>query len=350
MDLEGVTETQDLNQWLRDNHMQGYWDRDEAASQFKPYLWKWDPLYRGMLKATEVVPMEQAFRRNIGLRNPSLGQQSGTNLALGMQCILPGEFAKAHRHSASAIRFIVKGSPDAFSVAEGEALPMEEGDLLTNPHWTWHDHFNNSDQPVMWLDGLDVRLAALAKQFREDYPAGQQPQDKPTGYSAKLLGHVKPASGKSEHQTPPFRYPWADTYAALMAMKQSEVDADPYDGYHLMYTHPLTGGPTLPTFACEIQLFTPRQKAKEHRPNSTTFYHVFRGQGVTTIDGERFEWSQGDVFVIPPWASHQHENLGMQDAILFSICDWPAITALGLYQTEEGRTLAAARPTVETAG
>src|SRR5487761_1812502 len=226
MDLAQIDQTQDLNAWLKEHNMQAYWDRDGGAPpEFKPFLWKWDEIYNGMMKATQVVPMELAFRRNIGLRNPSLGANGATNLACGVQCILPGEAAKAHRHTASAIRFIVKGTPKAYSVAEGEGLPMEEGDFLTNPHWTWHDHFNESDQPVMWIDGLDVRLASLAKQFREDFPADQQPQDKPMGFSAKVYGKLKPSWGEPEHETPPFRYPWSETYRTLMALKQSEAEA-----------------------------------------------------------------------------------------------------------------------------
>ena len=140
---------------------------------------------------------------------------------------------------------------------------------------------------------------------------------------------------KHEHATPPFHYKWVDTFAALTALKEAEGESDPCNGYHLTYRHPLTGGPTLPTFACELQLFTPHQKLKAHRHNSTTIYHVFRGRGVTIVDGERLEWSQGDMFVIPPWAAHRHENLWDQDSILFSVCDWPTITALGLYREEE---------------
>lgn len=336
MDISTVTDKATLNRWLRERNLRGYWDRDEAAGppQFKPFLWKWDDIYTGMMKATQVVSMEETFRRNMGLTNPSLGPHGGANLNLGLQCVLPGEFAKAHRHSAAAIRFVVQGGEGAYSVVEGEPMPMLDGDLITTPHWTFHDHVNDSDRPVIWLDGLDVRLASLAKQFRQDFPADQQPRDKPVGTSARMLGHARPSWIKSPHLTPPFRYPWTETSATLAAIKESEAEPDPFDGYHLMYAHPLHSGPTLPTFACEMTLFTPNQPTRAHRHNSTTIYHVFRGKGMTTIDGERFEWSKGDFLVIPPWALHRHENLGSDDAILFSICDWPTIKALGLYEEE----------------
>src|SRR5262249_17988597 len=147
-------------------------------------------------------------------------------------------------------------------------------------------------------------------------------------------GHTRPSWVKSEHATPPFHYPWADTYATLLALKASESPGDPYDGLQLMYSHPLTGGPTLPTFACEIQMLTPGLKTVAHRHLSTTAYHVVSGAGVTEVGGQALEWAKGDIFVVPPWAWHHHENHETEDAILFTMDDWPALTALGFYREE----------------
>ena len=119
-------------------------------------------------------------------------------------------------------------------------------------------------------------------------------------------------------------------------MRESEVDPDPYDGYHVTYTHPVTGGATLPTFACELQLLPAKLTTESHRHMSSTVYQVFRGSGATVIGGERFEWSQGDIFVVPPWSWHHHESPA-GDAILFSMDDWPAFESLGLYREEGGQ-------------
>ena len=140
---------------------------------------------------------------------------------------------------------------------------------------------------------------------------------------------------KPAQQPPPFRYPWSETQAALTALKAAETEPDPWDGYHLTYCHPLTGGPTLPTVACEIQLLPPGFKGKAHRHNSTVAYHVFRGQGASVAEGERFEWDKGDFLIVPPWCDHRHENPTGEDAILFSFSDWPAMQALGIYETQE---------------
>ncbi len=336
MDISSVSSIGELDAWLRERHLGGHWQGAMGErEQFKATLWKWDDIHAGLMKATEVVPMEDTGRRTIQLRAPSLGDTRMSNtIHMSVQCVMPGEIAKAHRHNAAAVRFVVQAKPGAYTVVEGEPFPMLEGDFITTPSNTYHDHYNESDAPVIWLDGLDIRLAQIGKLLGNEYDKPQQDRDKPVGFSAKTLGHAKPSFLKSPHLTPPFRYPWEETLATLETLKETETEGDPYNGILLTYTHPVTEGPTLPTFACEIQLLQPMQKTKDHRHISTTIYQVFRGKGATVVDGERLEWSQGDIFVIPPWSWHHHENLQDKDTILYSMNDWPALKALGLYQEE----------------
>src|SRR3546814_4835490 len=70
---------------------------------------------------------------------------------------MPGEVAPSHRHTQSALRFVVEGS-GAFTAVDGEKTIMEEGDFIITPSWTWHDHGNDSDRPMVWMDGLDIPL------------------------------------------------------------------------------------------------------------------------------------------------------------------------------------------------
>ncbi|MGH7831957.1 MAG: cupin domain-containing protein, partial [Candidatus Binatia bacterium] len=216
-------------------------------------------------------------------------------------------------------------------------MPFGEGDLITNPHLTFHGHVNQSDTPVMWLDGLDVRLVGyLGAQFQQNYVKEQQPIEKPDGYSARVLGRARPSWLKTTHATPPFRYQWKETHSTLSALKES--DGDPFDGILLEYANPFTGGSTLPTYSCEIQLLRPMEKTRSHRHTSTVVYQAFRGQGTATIDGQRFDWEQGDIFVVPPWHAHNHENRANEDSMLFSITDRPSAAALGLYREEPVET------------
>jgi gentisate 1,2-dioxygenase len=250
---------------------------------------------------------------------------------------MPGEVAEAHRHTAAAVRYVIKGVEGAYTVVDGEPFPMSTGDLITTPGWCFHDHYNEGTEPVMWLDILDIRLTGLGKMLGEGYPQPQQPRNRSVGFSEKTLGHVKASWLKHERITPPaMRYPWEDTEAAIQTLRENEIEPDPYDGYHVTFTHPLSGGATLPTFACELQVLPSKLHAQDHRHISTTIYQAFRGSGVTVVDGERLEWSQGDIFIVPPWTWHHHENSTSADSILFSVDDWPTFKALDLYR-EEGK-------------
>jgi gentisate 1,2-dioxygenase len=333
--INDVSNVNELDEWLKERHLGGHWQGAMTVrEEFKPHVWRWEDIYAGLMKSTEVVAMEDTGRRTIQLKVPSLGNRMSNTIHMSIQCVMPGEVATAHRHNAAAVRFVISAEPGAFTVVDGEPFPMLPGDFITTPSNTYHDHYNESNAPVMWLDGLDIRLAQMGKLLGNEYEKEQQNRDRPVGFSAKTLGHAKPSFMKSPHLTPPFRYPWEETEATFNTLKETEQDGDPHNGYLLTYTHPVTQGPTLPTFACEIQLLLPQQKTKDHRHISTTIYQVFRGKGATIVEGERLEWNQGDIFVVPPWAWHHHENLQSEDTILYSMNDWPALKSLGLYQEE----------------
>jgi gentisate 1,2-dioxygenase len=212
---------------------------------------------------------------------------------------------------------------------------MAEGDLITTPNWTWHDHYNGSDKPVVWLDGLDARLVRFLRAgFSENYTHERQVVEKPDGRTERLLGYARPTWAKPEFLTPPFRYRWSDVFPALMALKESE--GDPFDGIQLRYIDPSNGGSTLLTFSCEIQLLRPHEQLRPHRHTNSAVYQVFRGQGVTRVEEETLSWNRKDIFMVPPWQWHSHENRSDEVAILFSITDWPALKALGFYREEAG--------------
>ena len=333
MAVAEIADMNSLNRWLSERSLGGHWEAHAPLPTPKPHLWKWTDIWEGLQAAAELIPMDKTARRTVQLRNPALDGRMTNTIHLSIQLVKPGEVAKAHRHVAGAIRYVLKGSPKGFTVVEGERFPMEEGDLITTPNWTWHDHYNASSEPIVWLDGLDVRLVShLGAMLQENYKQDQQPVEKPEGYSAKILGRARPAWIKTPHQTPPFRYQWKETLSTLSTLKESQ--GDPFDGILLEYTNPFTGGPTLPTFSCEIQLLRAKEKTRSHRHTTTTVYHAFRGTGATVIGNERFEWNQGDIFLVPPWFWHNHENRQSEDAILFSITDRPAAVALGLYREE----------------
>jgi len=270
---------EELDSQLEKNQLSGFWrTRVPSHASEAPYLWKWEPLLDGLLKASETIGIEQAERRAIRVVNPHLPIKSTSHtLQVTFSIVNPGEVAKAHRHNMAAIRFVVQGK-GAYTTVEGEKFFMEEGDLILTPNWTWHDHHNESEDPIIWLDGLDGPLIqSLNILFFEESEIPEQSITRQTGESLSRLGFARaPKKDETHLRGVPFRYAWKDTYAALKMM--GEGDRDPYDGALLRYINPTSGGYTYPTMSCEVQLFEAREATRLHRHTSTAIYHVFRGK------------------------------------------------------------------------
>lgn len=336
-----VASLEELNLWMQAHHMHGYWMQEGGGFgvQPGPHLWKWADIYPGLLKAGALVPVGPSGlteMRTIGLNNP---EQHGVprTISLSPQILMPGERTRAHRNLKNETRFVIQAPPGAIFVVEGEAFPMEAGDLVVSPAGTDHDHYNGGAEPAIWLDGLDMALLNfIGTEINERYPLDSQYQtvDKPAGYFSVTQDRMKDQRVERAFPRPPVRYPWTETFATLTGLKENEVGGDPYDGVHLRYTSPVDRGPTLPTFSCEIQLLTPGLQTRAHRHNSTAIYYVFRGEGRTDVAGEWLEWAQGDIFSVPPWTWHRHENPAPEDAILYSIDDWPAMAKMGFHCME----------------
>ncbi len=335
---------EELNQELNEQNLIGYWTIPNTSTGFRepkpgfrPFLWKWREIRSALDKAAQFIRPEEAFRRFIGYQHPELKMGTAHTLLMGAQMVRPGEFAPAHRHTMEAIRFVVEGH-GAATVVEGEPLAMEPGDLITTPNWSWHDHVNVGDTPIVWLDGANGPMVHYYQVgFANPFHERRQAVSKPVGWSQQTYGTLRPRmappSPASTTYRPPYRYSWAETDKAFQALIKSPGDA--HDGVLLRYVDPITGGPTMSTIACEIQMLRPGEKGHCHRHTHTVVYHAFKGGGITWIGNQKFDWEQGDSFVVPLWNWHAHENHAREPAVLFSINDRPAIEALGYFREEK---------------
>jgi gentisate 1,2-dioxygenase len=328
---------EELDSELAAHHLSGFWrTRVPMHKSEAPYLWQWEPVLDGLLKASETIGIEQAERRAIRLVNPHMPMNATSHtLQVTFSIVNPGEIARAHRHNMAAIRFVVQGH-GAYTAVAGEKFYMDEGDLILTPNWTWHEHHNESEDAIIWLDGLDGPLIqSLNILFFEESPLGEQPITRANGESLSRLGFARrPKNDENYQRGVPFRYAWNDTHAALRAL--GDGDRDPHDGRILRYINPASGGFTYPTMSCEVQLLKVKETTRSHRHTSTAIYHVFRGEGRTRVGEGYLEWKKGDSFVIPLWQWHAHENVANDEAVLFSISDRPVIEALQLYREEPG--------------
>jgi gentisate 1,2-dioxygenase len=330
-----------LDRDMAGKNLSGYWRLGMEGlpsypmTAVEPCLWKWADVYESLVRAGEVISLENSERRVVRLVNPGLDQRHGFathTIQISFQYVKPGENARAHRHTPAALRFVVQGN-GAYTTVNGQQCIMEPGDLILTPKLTWHDHSNDSKEPMLWLDGLDFPLVqALHQVMQERYSERRQPIEKSSEEVIDKLG------SSIRHGLPLadfFHYKWRDTEPALRALTKTPGARDRFDGYLLEFRNPLTGGSTMTTIQCAVQLLPARAETEAHRHTSTVIYHVFRGKGVTEIGETKFEWQQGDSFVVPLWHRHRHLNRSSSDeAILFSMSDAPAIRALELYREE----------------
>lgn len=303
-------------------------------------LWKYAEVRPFLMRAGEAITAEEAVRRVLILENPALRGQSAITQSLyaGLQLILPGEVAPSHRHTQSALRFIVEGS-GAYTAVDGERTTMRPGDFIITPSWTWHDHGNEAGEPVVWLDGLDIpMLRFFDAGFAQNDTSRSQQVTKTEGESFARFGHnMAPVRHSSPFgaTSPIFSYPYERSREALEALERG-APVDEWDGVKLRYVNPLTGGSPMPTMATFMQKLPAGFRGKGFRQTDGAVYSVVEGSGSVTVShGEhvrRFDFGPRDHFVIPSWHTARFES--GQGCVLFSFSDRPVHQALGIHQEE----------------
>lgn len=307
----------------------------QPASECLPAIWRFADVRPHLMEAGQLISAEEAVRRVLVLENPGIRGQAGitSSLYAGLQLILPGEIAPSHRHTQSALRFVVEGR-GAYTAVDGERTTMQPGDFIITPSWTWHDHGNpheaDGGEPVIWLDGLDIPTVRFFDAgFAENYPEATQPLSRPEGSALAQFGaNMLPIRHKAMSQTSPiFSYPYARTREALdTLLRQDEIDA--WDGVKLRYINPVTGGWAMPTIGTFMQMLPRGFSGKTYRTTDATVFSVVEGKGRVNIGDQTFQFEPKDTFVVPSWAPVSlHAN---DECVLFSYSDRPIHEALGL--------------------
>jgi gentisate 1,2-dioxygenase len=308
----------------------------ERVTAAVPHRWSWRDVRPLLHDAARLVPLEQAERRVLVLENPGLkGTYSVTStLYAGLQVILPGEAAPSHHHTPSALRLVVEGD-GAFTTVDGVKCAMEPGDFIITPPMRWHDHGHEGQEPVVWLDGLDIPLvrafdASWVSRTRAARPpttATDSSQDELTA-AGVVPRHSRYAA--SEH--PQIRWPWRTVRRALATLAEGAPADHPVT---VAYVMPTTGAAPLRTMGAEAHWLRPGERARAGRSTAGRVFHVIEGAGTSRIGDAKLTWETGDTFVAPPWHWIEHDNgRAGEPAALFSFNDEPAVRALGLWHEE----------------
>lgn len=309
----------------------------EPTTPALPAIWRYADIKPHLMASGALITAEEAVRRVLILENPGLPGSSSITQSLyaGLQLILPGEVAPAHRHVQSALRFIVDGR-GAYTTVGGERTTMFPGDFIITPSWDWHDHGNEglhgAAEPVVWLDGLDIPLLRFFDAgFAENSEAQSQTVQRPEGHSQARYSHnmVPVRHDHTSLTSPIFNYPYARSREALSALQRAEAP-DAWHGWKLRYVNPLTGGSPMPTMQPCLQLLPAGFQGMGHRGTDGTVYSVVEGHGTAQIGGQPFDFAPQDTFVVPSWATLRLQATA--EVVLFSYSDRPVQQAIGIHR------------------
>jgi gentisate 1,2-dioxygenase len=308
----------------------------EPMTRCAPVIWHFNDIKRLVMEAGGLITAEEAERRVLILENPSMpGESRATNtLFAGVQMILPGEIAPAHRHVSSAIRFVLDGN-GAYTAVEGEKAVMAPGDFVITANWAPHDHGNASEQPMLWLDVLDLpQVNFFETSFAEEFGEATQPTKRADGDSLAFYASGVLPDGAPAHlnRSPVINYTYARTRPIVERMLKAG-DIDKRHGARVRYANPINGGPVLPTMGAHLALFPQGFKGERYRATDGTIFVCVEGEGTTTVDGKAMQWGPKDVFVVPPWKTYAHA--ARKESVLFSISDRPAQEALGIWREDK---------------
>jgi gentisate 1,2-dioxygenase len=296
-------------------------------------LWRYAEVREHVMEAGRLITAHEAERRVLILENPGLRGQSciTSSLYAGLQLILPGEVAPAHRHTQSALRLVLDGE-GAYTAVDGERATMRRGDFIITPAWTFHDHGNDGDQPVVWLDGLDIPLVRfLNAGFAEKAAADVQSIARPEGDALARYGsNLLPMDYAPETTEPTrvFSYPYAKTCEALAGIARTAPD--PHHGHKLRFVNPATGRSPMPTIGAYAQRLPAGFETRALQSTDGTVHVCLDGEGEAEIAGQTFAFAQNDVFVVPSWQPLRLR--ARRECTMFSFSDRPVQQALGLWR------------------
>ncbi|WP_299614193.1 cupin domain-containing protein [uncultured Tateyamaria sp.] len=299
-----------------------------------PYVWPYADVQPQLIEAGHRITAAQAERRVLILENPGTdGDHTITDaLYAGLQLVLPGETAPVHRHTQSALRFVLE-SDSAWTSVDGEPVKMQPFDLVLTPSWRWHEH-GGATSPTIWLDGLDIpivqRFSAGFAERDGNVPAND---DAVSGRTRAAYGaNLKPARTQDiDTETPLFHFPYA-VWSKSLAEYAAKVPVDPHRGWTLEFTNPRNGGSVMRTISAFVTWVPPGMTTKPRRQSAGAVYAGVCGVGTLIVDDTPLTVGPRDVAAVPSWGALQIENSSDEPLVLFSYSDRACHEKLGFWK------------------
>ena len=294
--------------------------------------WSYEALRPLLLRAGELTPIEKAERRVLVLANPGHGlekMQASAAIYLGMQLLLPGEWAPAHRHTPNAVRLIVEGE-GAYTTVDGQKCEMRRGDLVLTPTGLWHEHRHDGDAPVIWLDVLDLPLVYyLEASYHVDGPRQQVRPSTATRYARAGLVPTR-VFEREGAPYPMLRYPWADTRAAL---EQLARETGPDETLLLRYVNPETGADAQNILGYAALMLRPGQTVTLPARSPAAVFHLIEGAALVRSGEQENALVTADTCCIPGFTAVTLRNGSARNSAFFFVADeTPLHRKLGVYE------------------
>jgi len=324
----------DLERAWKAAHLSPLWQSPTAHKPPPPpdpaQHWSWQalqPLLQGAMKITSPEAVERRVLLLLGgmPRGPE-DEATVRSLSAGIQMLLPGERARPHRHTMNALRFVLSGS-GAITLVDGKACAMEVGDLVLTPAWTWHEHVHQGQEPMLWLDVLDVPLHLwFGNVAFQPGPINDGPVTVPD--AAFSSPNIVPVMQAERPYSPLFRYPYAD---AARAVAYAPVMPD--GSRQVRYANPLTGGSAMCLMDASLMRLEKGRSTAPSKTNANAVCCVVKGEGESRIGSKKVSWRPNDIFTLPQHNIISHTALS-DEADILVVSDRDALSRLGILKEE----------------
>jgi gentisate 1,2-dioxygenase len=274
------------------------------------------------------LPAPANGRRSSLIIHPS-ASAAAPGLAPGIQVTLnvlkPGEKTEAFRHNATEVNFCIRGG--GYAVTAGRRIEFGRFDTWNTPSFVpyWRGNtgtdlqvcltYSNVSllqfmQVYLWEANPPLTTAALKEEHVSVDPRRTNPYGTfPIGDDGALLMPYEVLINPPSVDSKPLFWPWERVKAELN--KLEDLGAD-YVGrrLYLLY-NPVTGrtNGTTPNFFAAITIRPPNIIDRPHRHVSAAINYYFQGRGYSSVAGNRYEWTAGDLMLSAPgWAVHNHAS------------------------------------------
>jgi gentisate 1,2-dioxygenase len=289
---------------LKAQHFSPGWARPEPsmwaepAPKFKPAAWRFKQAKQALDGSHNLVPAEATERRNLICVNPIEGNSYATtrHLVAAYQCVMAGDVARTHRHSANALRLVLYGKTGVYTIVNGVRIDMHPGDVLLTPGWCWHGHVNETQETGYWIDFLDIPFVQLTEaMFFEPYPQGGLEAITSTGPT-------------------PMRIPSGEALGSGTDAKSIEIACG-----------------IMPTIALNLIRQPKGGRIESPKTTANAIYAVVSGKARFIAAEFDETLGVGDVCAMPCW--HDHLIEAPENTVVFKVTDEPIFSKLGLLRT-----------------